>query len=216
MPKQPLIYLTDEQKHQIRKYKARHPDMTRPSLALWAKGQFNLAKTPCKTTICRILNLEIRDRAYEASDYGFQDDCISISSDDNGQGGEHEFGKENDEDEEGEEQEVKIDVEQDTDVTFEAEKTCRSDNWSLKQKLRALFVVIPLLDPFTQKQQEAYGVLYELYIRLKIPGQEQELIEANKRNSLSLVMRLLDRSVESHRSTYVVPSQELDKLSDDD
>ncbi|KAG0210167.1 hypothetical protein BGX28_009607 [Mortierella sp. GBA30] len=120
------------------------------------------------------------------------------------------------------EQGVKEDAkdEQDVEMKFEARETGGPHAWSLKEKIRALFVVIPLLDPFDAQQKEAYTVLNDLYIRFQILGLKQEPIDATagdwtreKRESLSIIMALLDPSVESHRSTYTILNQENEKLS---
>ncbi|KAG0210170.1 hypothetical protein BGX28_009610 [Mortierella sp. GBA30] len=118
-------------------------------------------------------------------------------------------------------QEDEQEARQDIDMIFEAQEAGAGgpSTWSLQEKLRALFVVIPLLDPFVPQQKEAYAVLNDLHARFQVPGLKQEPIDATtgdwtreKRHSLSIVMTLLDPSVESHRSTHLVLSEEYDSL----
>ncbi|KAG0197131.1 hypothetical protein BGX28_009362 [Mortierella sp. GBA30] len=129
--------------------------------------------------------------------------------------------EDDDQEEKGDDrQEAKQEAEQDDDMPIGTRDTGESSSLALEEKVRALFVVIPLLDPSASQQQEAYDVLYRLYLRLKTPELKQEPIEATmdtwtreKHDSLLIVMGLLDLSVESHRSTYAVLSQEREKLT---
>ncbi|KAG0200772.1 hypothetical protein BGX28_006233 [Mortierella sp. GBA30] len=186
-------------------------------------------------------SMDDTDIDQKSSEYEHAGDYINISSDEDDDGEADKFSipgdyvnVSDDDNEQGNPVEMCSDANADMDISLRDDNKhnettvttpaiAGTNSWSLEEKLRALFVVIPLFDPFTPQQQEVYAVLYDLYVRTKVPGYEQDPIETTardwtreKRDSLSIVMTLLDMSVESHRSTHLALNRELERLDSEE